>query len=184
VLAPHQLEPDTNPPSIVAAYPTDGAVNVATTSRIGVCFSDNIDFASVGPDSIEVSKLGGERLDGIYSYWANTVSFGASAPFEQDAVYRVVVKAGGVRDVVGNPVAAESVFVFTTGAGFPDAGSGAGGAGQGGSAGAGTTGADPKGSSDSGCGCRVATSDRGRFGSALLAGVLGALGLLVRRKRR
>jgi hypothetical protein len=142
VLAPHAMEPDTNPPLMIRAFPADGTTHVPSTSRISLSFSDNLDFSSVGPESVEIVKVGGGVVDGIYNYWSNTVQFGPNTPWEADSEYQITIRAGGVRDVVGNPVASDTVVVFSTGEGP----AGFGGAGNG----------SPEESEDEGsCGCEL-----------------------------
>jgi hypothetical protein len=155
VLSPHALEPDTNPPAMIRAYPAHGTKHVPSSSRISLCFSDNLDFASVTPESVEVSKVGGGAITGIFNYWNNTVQFGPDQPWEADSEYQITIKAGGVRDVVGNPVADDTVIVFSTGEGPP----GFGGSGE------------DAAEEESGCGCelpaRTGRADLGLIGIAL-----------------
>lgn len=141
VLAPHAMEADTNPPAMIRAFPADGTPHVPSSSRISLCFSDNLDFSSVGPESVEIVKVGGGAIEGIYNYWSNTVQFGPNAPWEPDSEYQITIKAGGVRDVVGNAVANDTVVVFSTGAGP----AGFGGAGN----------SDSDASEDESCGCEL-----------------------------
>jgi hypothetical protein len=178
VLAPHAAEPDTNPPAIVRTYPANGTTHVAGSSRISISFSDNIDFATVGPDSIQIASVGGGPVTGIYSYWSNTVHFGPDTAWSANTEYQVTIKAGGVRDVVGNPVAADSVVTFSTGegpAGFGGATGSGGSTATGGSAGESSGGASADSAEDDGgCGCELP----GRR-SPLPAGAFAALALFV-----
>ncbi len=168
VLTPHAAEPDTRSPTIVRTYPSHRANFVATTSRISISFSDNLDFSSIDPTTISIATSDGQPVDGIFSYWSNTVHFGPAMPWQADREYRITIAAGGVRDVVGNAVVDATVVEFSTGQGppgfgvaRPDAGGGA---------------VMP----DPGCGCRVGGSHGA--GTGLLFTVLAVAAVLLRRR--
>jgi hypothetical protein len=167
--AVHQMEADTTPPAVVEFFPGDDSLDVATTSRLGISFSDNLDFASVDPTSIEITQIGGGAIDGIHSYWANTVSFSPMEPWLDDAGYQVVVKAGGVRDVSGNAVGEESVFVFSTGSAPPTP--------------PGTGEPETDAAGDEGCACGVVQSQRGLGFIGAFSGLVFAAALRARRRR-
>ena len=122
----HATAPDRTPPSVMTVYPADGATQQARTSRVSVAFSDNIDIRSVTAETLTVRPVGGDPLEGGYSYGFNTVSFGTRTPLAADTTYEIVLAAGGVRDAVGNPVSEVLISRFSTGDAIaeppPDAG--------------------------------------------------------------
>jgi hypothetical protein len=111
----HQLGRDTMPPTVQATYPKDGATGVVPEARLNVLFSDYIDTETLTDETVVVRKAGGEPLEGIYTYNFNMLSFGPTTPFEVDTTYEVVLAAGGVKDVMGNALAEETVVRFSTG---------------------------------------------------------------------
>ena len=114
---PHQNTPDHLPPHLKTTNPKDGAVNQSTLSRIALAFSDVIDFNSVNENTIQVTNAQGQAITGVFSAQNNIVHFAPSETLQPNSLYRVHVSAGGVRDLVGNAVVANSHWSFTTGAG-------------------------------------------------------------------
>lgn len=115
-LMPHQAARDLEPPSVNRILPAHGATGRAPTSRVGISFTDQIDFGTVGPSTISVRPAGSaQALDGIYSYFANLVNFTPKQPLATDTTYEVVVAKGGVKDVAGNAIAEGVVALFSTG---------------------------------------------------------------------
>jgi len=112
----HQRGRDTAPPAIQTTFPKDGSVGVVPTARVSLLFSDYIDTDSVSQQNISIRPVGGEPLEGIFSYAFNTLSFGPSEALAADTTYEVVLAAGGVSDVMGNALADEVVIRFSTGA--------------------------------------------------------------------
>ncbi len=61
VIAVHDTDPDTTPPVVDTIIPKDGATGQATTSRIGISFTDNIELATVDHRSFIVRQQGERR---------------------------------------------------------------------------------------------------------------------------
>jgi hypothetical protein len=142
----HQTAPDTTPPGVVAIFPLGGATNQPLTSRISITFSDYIDMRTVNTDSVTIRPAGGVPLAGIYSYGFNTLHFGPDDALEPNTTYEIILAAGKVTDIVGNPMAGDVHSAFSTGdalttadGGAPDAADGPsnrdGGGGSGGTGG-------------------------------------------------
>ena len=143
----HQTGKDVTAPTIVKVYPADGATFQPVTSRISIAMSDFIDMRSVSSTTIAIRPAGGSPLAGIYNHTFNTLSFGPDQPLAANTTYEIVIRAGGVKDVMGNAVASERTVRFSTGGSIVvpslDAGvdgssdaSGSGGAAGGGGSGA------------------------------------------------
>jgi MYXO-CTERM domain-containing protein len=146
----HQTGKDVTAPAILKVYPADGATFQPATSRISIAFSDYIDMRSVSSSTIAIRPAGGAPLPGIYNHTFNTLSFGPDQPLAANTTYEIVIRAGGVKDAMGNAVASERIVRFSTGGSIvvplPDAGTdgasdasgsagAAGGAGRGGAGG-------------------------------------------------
>jgi len=114
VIAVHDTEPDTAPPVIDTIIPKDGATGQATTSRIGISFSDNIELATVDHRSFIVRAQGGAVVPGTFGVNMTVLHFEPDEPFAADTTYEVVLPAGGVKDLVGNGIAQEFSSTFTT----------------------------------------------------------------------
>ena len=113
-LVPHQAGPDSLGPTVNWSVPYSGAVHVASTARIGLSFTDNIDFASVDGRCLSVRNAGGDPVPGRISVTGALVNFSPDKPFEAGADYEVRVSAGGFRDWGGNPVPRDTLIAFTT----------------------------------------------------------------------
>lgn len=117
-LTPHQAGPDTSGPVVNWAVPNSGAVHVAVTARIGLSFTDNIDFASVDSHSIVLRRVGGDSpggaLPGKVSVLEALVNFTPDRPLEPSAEYEVFIRAGGLRDWGGTASPRDTVIRFTT----------------------------------------------------------------------
>jgi hypothetical protein len=136
----HQRGRDTIPPTVGATYPKDGSTHVNTEARVNVVISDHVNIDTIDAASVIVRAVGGEALEGIYTYSFNTISFGPNQPLQTDTTYELVLPAGGLADVMGNQLTDEVLVRFSTGAEIvippivddPDP-LGAAGSGQGGS---------------------------------------------------
>ena len=115
VLAVHDTRRDTAPPEVLYVNPVDGAVARPVRTRIGLSFSDQIELASIDASSVILRPLGGDPVPGRWGLQHTLVSFEPDRPLEPGVTYEVVVPAGGVTDLVGNPVAARFRSTFSTG---------------------------------------------------------------------
>jgi Bacterial Ig-like domain/LVIVD repeat len=111
----HQRGRDTIPLEVQSTYPKADSTGVSPSSRISMLFSDFVDMDKVTEENIVVREVGGDPMDGIFSYAFNTLSFGPNEPFATDTTYEVVLKAGGLSDVMGNALTEEVVLRFSTG---------------------------------------------------------------------
>ncbi len=115
LLTAHQTQPDTQGPEVNMIYPKPGAVSQATTSRVGINFTDNIDFSSVDSASFIVRKVGGAAVKGWYGTMMSLVNFSPEIPLEPEVEYEIFLPAGGVKDWAGNPTEKDFVSRFSTG---------------------------------------------------------------------
>jgi hypothetical protein len=196
---PHQLAPDTTPPKVFKVYPEDQATKQPLSTRVTVFFTDEIDWDTVGPASVFLRKNGAASpLDFVLSHSStNAISIGPKQSLEANTTYEVVVAGGGVKDLAGNAIGAQTISRFSTGAtlGPPidgggmdagpliDASNGSGTGGAGNTGGAGGTGGSSGGASggnagsggDSGSGgAGPITSGVGVGGGDTSAGVGGS----------
>jgi len=111
----HQSEPDTLPPTVAYHLPADGAVDQAITSRIGIVIHETLASETVRyGESVIVRPLGGETIPGIlYRNDLDILQFTPDEALLPGTTYEVLLPAGGIHDVCGNPIA-EYRFTFTT----------------------------------------------------------------------
>jgi len=114
VIAVHDTAPDTTPPEVDSIVPKDGATGQATTSRIGISFTDNIELATVDHRSFVVQAVGGETVAGTWGVNMSVLHFEPNAGFAPGTTYEVILPADGIKDYVGNGIAAEFRATFTT----------------------------------------------------------------------
>jgi YVTN family beta-propeller protein len=114
-LMPHQTVPMTNVPAVNMVSPKSAAVNVAVTSRVGITTTTHIDLRTVSSASFIVRPLGGATLSGKYSGQSGILNFAPDQPFSPGTTYEVVVPVGGMKDDVGNGIAAFTSRFTTAG---------------------------------------------------------------------
>lgn len=117
---PHQTAPDRRAPELVRQSPASGETNVALTSRIGLAFSDNIQFESLTPNNFQVRDEHGEVVNGTFSVQLGLVNFAPRDLLRARTRYDVVLKAQGLRDYAGNGLIHDIRYSFVTGDGSTD----------------------------------------------------------------
>ena len=115
VIAAHSTEPDTVPPAVDTVLPKNGATGLAKKSRIGLSLTDNIELATVHPHSVIVRPMGGQPLKGTFGLYMTILNFDPDEDLLPNTTYEVVLPKDGVKDLVGNGIAAEFKSTFTTG---------------------------------------------------------------------
>ena len=104
---PHQAEPDTTPPSVFDAYPAPGSTNIPVESRFTVYFTDDIDLATVEPDTFLVRRVSdGAVVDGVFTRSSlNAITFSPNEPLDDDETFVITLRPDGMTDVAGNGLA-------------------------------------------------------------------------------
>ncbi len=111
----HQAAPDTKAPEVNMVVPRSNSVNQALTSRVGITLTDNILLESINRNSFIVRPVGGSALSGKYSYQFATINFFPDQPLQANTTYEIVIPAGGLKDLVGNPIEIPFKSYFSTG---------------------------------------------------------------------
>ncbi|MBC7955027.1 MAG: Ig-like domain-containing protein [Cytophagales bacterium] len=114
-LMPHQTGPVTGAPAVNMVSPKNNATNQPVTSRVGITLTDQIDLRTVSNSSFIVRQLGGPALAGKYSGQSGILNFSPDVSLLPGTTYEVVVTAGGMKDDVGNGVAAFTSRFTTAG---------------------------------------------------------------------
>ena len=108
--------PDTTAPTIITRSPAGGAPGVATNAVVTIQFSEPMDQTTINTTNIKLSVTSSSAaVTGTVTYNAgtNTATFTPSAALANNTGYTVTVTTG-VKDLAGNPLAAQSVTTFTT----------------------------------------------------------------------
>ena len=111
---------ETTPPTVVATSPASGAGGVAVDANVVATFSEPMDPATVNASTVVLRSGGvsGPVVSAGVSYDAATKGavLDPAAALAAGTTFSVVVKggAGGVKDVAGNPLAADESWSFTT----------------------------------------------------------------------
>jgi len=109
---------DTIPPTIVSVSPVDGAIGVPITTTITATFSEVMNATSINESTFSI-----EGATGTVSYEGTTATLTPSADLAYNTTFTVTVTTG-VKDIAGNPMAADYIWSFTTGS--PTTGNAAG----------------------------------------------------------
>jgi hypothetical protein len=115
VIAAHSTTGDSAPPAVDTVLPKDGDTGLKTSSRIGLSFTDNLELATVHPGSVIVRPMGGQPIEGSFGLYMGVLNFDPKEDLLPSTTYEVVLPQGGVKDLVGNGIAAEFKSTFTTG---------------------------------------------------------------------
>ena len=117
-------------PTVTTTVPADGATGICPTNSATTTFSEAMDATTINATTFTVTDAG-VAVAGTVSYDATTrvARFAATSPtgFAPSRTFVATIRSGstGVKDVAGNPLAADRVFGFTTGT-LPCGGAGAG----------------------------------------------------------
>lgn len=110
--------PDTTAPTVAATSPAHNATGVATNVAITATFSETMTAASFNTSTFILNQ-GVNGVPGVVSYDGTTATFTPSSALAYSTTYTATVSSS-VTDAAGNPMAANQVWIFTTGA-APDA---------------------------------------------------------------
>ncbi len=110
---------DTSAPYITAMSPGSGATNVGIRAVVRISFSESLDWGTVSTSTVTLVRKGTTTpLSATVRYPAacGTLVLDPSSDLWRGTTYMVRVKGGtyGVKDSVGNPMATDKVWYFTT----------------------------------------------------------------------
>jgi hypothetical protein len=113
---PNNSGPDTTPPTVLLSSPSNGETNVNINHFVSFTFSENVDPSTVNGTNIQLKDASNNVVNATVSYSAGsrTATLTPTSFLGFSTVYTVTVKAGGVKDLVGNAIAADYVISFTT----------------------------------------------------------------------
>jgi len=114
VIGQWAADPDKMPPVVDTVIPKDKATGQSLKSRIGISFTDNIEFVTVNEASFIVRPVGGEPLKGTWGSRMGVVNFSPAEDLKPATTYEVVLPKGGITDLVLNGIAEDFKSTFTT----------------------------------------------------------------------
>lgn len=105
---------DSAAPTVVSTDPFRDAENVAINQRLAATFNEGMEAASVNTTTFTVKKANGTTVDGTVTFAGLVANFVPTANLEANIVYTATI-TNGVKDLAGNPMAANYVWSFTSG---------------------------------------------------------------------
>ncbi len=102
-------------PTVSSTYPANGAVDIDKRPAITVTFSENI-LQSTNYGTIDLKDSSGTAAGITKSISGNKLSVTPSSDLSTSTTYTLTIPASAVKDAVGNNIAAQYSFSFTTGA--------------------------------------------------------------------
>jgi hypothetical protein len=108
---------DTIAPTVSGTINANGAVNVSVNTKVGATFSEGMDSATVTAKTFFLMQ-GSTLVPGTVSYSGVSAVFTPLNSLAPGTLHTVTVKGGigGVKDLAGNPMTADFVLTWTTGA--------------------------------------------------------------------
>ena len=102
-------------PTVIATSPVNGATLVLLNTTVTATFSSVMAPAAINTTTFLVTGPGGAAVAGAVTSLGATATFTPTAPFAANSVYTATITTGAT-DPGGNPLAANFVWSFTTGA--------------------------------------------------------------------
>jgi WD40 repeat protein len=114
------IPPDVTPPSVSGRSPADGAIDVGIGETVSATFSESMDPATITPVNVRLRDAGGALVPASLDYddFANTVTLVPDTALDPLSLHTFEITGGpgGVADLAGNPLPADAISIFTTGA--------------------------------------------------------------------
>ena len=113
--------PDTTPPTVTATSPASGATGVLVDAAVTATFSEPLAAATVTGTTVQLRDAAAQLVLASATWNAGTASIilQPASALSPSTSYTATIKGGtgGVKDVAGNPLAADVSWTFTTGTG-------------------------------------------------------------------
>ena len=108
--------PTTTAPTVTATSPLNGATGVPTNPAITAAFSESMDASTISTTTFTVAAPGGIAVAGSVTYATtdSLATFTPASPLAASTLYTATITTGA-KDLSGNSLAANYVWVFTTG---------------------------------------------------------------------
>jgi hypothetical protein len=100
------------PPTVVSTIPANGAAGVSASQAVSAIFSKALNPATINASTFQLSS-GGVAIAGAVTYTGLTATFTPTVNLPNGTLFTATISTG-VQDVVGDPLAANYVWTFTT----------------------------------------------------------------------
>jgi hypothetical protein len=114
---------DNTPPTVTTVSPTSAATNVEVNANITATFSEGMDAATITGATFSLRDEANVLVNAVVTYDADTrrAILTPNVFLNEDTTYTARLRGtgSGVKDVAGNPLAADFSWLFTTRAGPP-----------------------------------------------------------------
>jgi hypothetical protein len=111
--------PDSTAPTVIGTINANGAINVATNTKVGATFSEAMDHLTITNANFTLKQTAtSTAVAGLVSYSGVNAVLTPSSNLAFATNYTATVKGGvgGAADLAGNPMASDYVWSWTTGA--------------------------------------------------------------------
>ena len=115
----YQTTSDTIAPTVIATSPANNATKVALNQKVTATFSEAMNARTITSSTFKVTGPNNISVSGKVSYdvLSKTATFAPSGNLAPDTTYTAKITGGyGVKDLVGNRMASDKVWTFTTAA--------------------------------------------------------------------
>jgi Ice-binding-like/Bacterial Ig-like domain len=103
------------PPTVVSTVPVNGATAVAVNSPISATFSEVMNAATINGATFTLTGPGATPVAGTVTYAGTTATFTPTTLLANSTLFTATITTGA-KDPAGVPLAANSVWIFTTAA--------------------------------------------------------------------
>jgi uncharacterized protein (TIGR03437 family) len=102
------------PPTVISVTPTVGSSGVPIGSKLSATFSEAMDPTTITTSTFTLTQ-GGTAVPGVVSYIGTTATFAPNATLSAGTSYVATITTGA-KDLSGNALASNFVWLFSTGA--------------------------------------------------------------------
>ncbi len=106
---------DTVAPTVTATDPGSNATGVPTNQKVAATFSEGMDPLTLNTLTFTLTGPGATPVTGIVTYVGQTATFTPTVNLAGNTLYTGTITTGA-KDLAGNPLGANFVWTFTTGA--------------------------------------------------------------------
>jgi hypothetical protein len=107
---------DITPPTVTAVSPLNGSTGINTDANIVASFSEALNVSSVTATSFQLRDAGNNLVPASLSTSSGQITLDPASALSASTVYTATITGGaaGVKDLSGNPIAANYTWSFTT----------------------------------------------------------------------
>ena len=107
---------DTTPPTVTSVTPAAGATSVVISTAVTAQFSKPLAASSVTTSTFQLKDPSNNVVAATVTASGSTATLQPTSPLAASTTYTATLKggSGGITDTVGNPLAADYVWTFTT----------------------------------------------------------------------